>query len=161
MISGTMCFLKGYEHTLFIYRNRGKNDIHQGYYVPPGGHLERGERSIDNILREFREETGLILLDPRLRAIVTFYNKGRILGGQKDPEDWRVDVYDAHSFKGKWKKEDKRDKLVWIENSKIPRLKMYDGDKKLFELLEQQGVFEVIIKYSKEKLAKFDWKRVN
>ncbi|MDO8460385.1 MAG: NUDIX domain-containing protein [Nanoarchaeota archaeon] len=62
MINATMCFLKDKEKILFIYRNKGDNDIHNGRYVPPGGKTERGERGIDCIKREFKEEVGLSLL---------------------------------------------------------------------------------------------------
>jgi hypothetical protein len=88
MINATMCFLRNKQKTLLLYRNKGEGDIHHGWYVPPGGRTERGERGIDCMVREFREETGLILINPKLRVIATFYNQGRILGGKENPEEY-------------------------------------------------------------------------
>ena len=160
MINGTMCFLRSKGKTLFLYRNSGKNDMHNGFYVLPGGHIERGEKSIDGIIREFEEETGLTPVSPKLRIIATFYNKGRILGGKKDPEDWRVDTYEANYFKGKLKCEKPDDKLVWVKDSKIEKINMYEGDRELFSLLKEPGVFEAILQYDKQKLIRFDYSRV-
>jgi 8-oxo-dGTP diphosphatase len=157
MISGTMCFLDCDESILFIYR-KGKNDMHNGFYVPPGGHLERGERSIDCIMREFREETkGAELINPKLRVIATFYNKGRIMNGKKDPEDWRVDIYEANRFSGTIAPE-----LVWIPKHKISDINMYEGDRRIMRLMNKNpGIFEAILQYDKEKLIRFDYKKVD
>lgn len=95
-VTGTMCFLRVGGKTLLFFRNRGKGDLHQGYYAPPGGHINSGtkeryaKRGIDCIRREFQEETGLRVLNPRLRAIVTFDNFGRELGGKINPLHWKV-----------------------------------------------------------------------
>ena len=158
MINGTMCFLRNRGETLFLYRNRGEEDIHNGRYVPPGGRLERGERSIDCVLREFDEETGLKLINPKLRVIATFYNKGRILGGDKNPEDWRVEVYEANNFTGKLREEHSKAKPVWVRD--LTQIRMYPGDRKIFDLLGQKGVWEAILQYHKENLARFNCKRV-
>lgn len=161
MKNGTACFLTSEGQTLFLLRNRGKEDIHQGYYVAPGGTLEDGERSIDCIIREFEEETGLRLLDPRLRVIATFFNRGRILNGKENPEDWRVEFYEASACDGELRTENPKDRLVWVSNSLIPGPRMYSGDGKIFDLIRQQkGVFEIILQYSKEELTRFDCKRV-
>ncbi|MBI2124258.1 NUDIX domain-containing protein [Candidatus Pacearchaeota archaeon] len=158
MINGTMCFLRNRGKTLFLYRNGGEGDIHNGWYVPPGGRLERGERSIDCVLREFDEETGLKLINPKLRVIATFYNKGRILGGDKNQEDWRVEVYEANNFTGKLEEEHPKAKPVWVRD--LTEIRMYPGDRKIFDLLDQKGVWEAILQYRKEDLARFNCKRV-
>lgn len=80
MINATLCYLREGGKTLFLYRNKGEKDIHNGLYVAPGGKTEPGERGIDCIMREFLEETGLTLKDPRLRQVITFHNKGRVMG---------------------------------------------------------------------------------
>ena len=160
MIYGTMCYLHVNEKTLFLYRNRGETDIHQGFYVPPGGRLEQGEKSVNCIIREFSEETGLTLINPRLRIIATFDNRNRILNGQLNPEDWRVDVYKSDAFSGEIKPENSKDKLVWVSDAELHNLRMYEGDKRLFRLLRKEGVFEVRLTYSGEKLKTFDVKKL-
>lgn len=153
-----MCFLRNNRKILFLYRNKGEGDIHHGWYMPPGGQTERG---IDCIVREFGEETGLILIKPKLRVIATFYNQGRILGGKENPEDWRVEVYEAREFAGILREEHPKAKPIWINDSDLARTKMYPGDRKIIELLSQEGVYEVLTRYDKEELVDFKSNRVS
>jgi len=160
MINATMCYLRVDDKILLLNRKPGERDIHHGFYVPPGGKTERGKRGIDCILREYEQETGLRLQDPKLKAIVTFYNEGRILGGVKDPEDWCVEVYVATSFNGALKPESPKAKPVWLTKADLQIVRMHEGDRKLLDLLNQEGVFQVRVKYSGEVLEKLDIERV-
>lgn len=171
-IQGTLCYLRNNGRVLFIQRGGGNEDIHHGYFVVPGGRTEcfrpaaRCERGIDAILREFKQETGLDLVKPRLRAIVTFFNLGRKFGEVQDPEDYKVEVYEASEFHGELKavsdsKKNKR--LIWVDEDKIPSLNMSDGDRRLYGLLVENsdGIFEVLVKNKEgDKLEKFEVTRV-
>ena len=159
MIHATLCFLRSEGKTLFLFRSK-EGDIHKGWHVPPGGKTERGERGVDCVVREFKEETGLTLINPKLRIIATFYNEGRVLGGKENPEDWKVEVYEAGEFSGQLKEEHPKAKLEWIEDKDLESINMYPGDRKIMELLREDGVFEVITQYSKENLIKFEHSRV-
>ncbi len=161
MKNATLCYLRVDDKTLFLCRNRIPSDIHSGLYVVPGGQTERGERGIDCILREFEQETGLKLVDPKLKAIVTFYNEGRILGGNLNPEDWCVEVYTAYKFSGDLKPESPDQVPVWISNKDILKINMHEGDRKILELLDKDGVLEVIVQYDGKKLTRFEQYRVN
>jgi len=161
MINATACYLRDGENVLLLNRNKGNEDIHNGLYVAPGGQTERGERGIDCMLREFEEETGLKLLDPKLRAIVTFFNQGRILGGKENPEDWCVEFYEANKFWGELKAENPKAIPMWIPKSELSNLRMHEGDRRIIELLREDGIYEVITQYSGEKLTRFDSRRVD
>ena len=161
MINAAMCFLRHNEKILLLYRNRGEEDIHNGYYVPLGGRTERGERGVDCIIREFREETGLTLINPQLRVIATFYNQGRILGGKENPEDWCVEVYETRGFRGELMEEHPKAKPHWIQDTNLNNVRMYPGDRKILELLAQDGVFEIVTRYDKEDLISFESQRVS
>jgi len=50
-----------------LLHNRSKNDWHG--YTLPGGHVEPGESFVDAVIREFKEETGLTVIGPRLSGI--------------------------------------------------------------------------------------------
>lgn len=160
MINATMCYLRKNGETLLIYRNKGEQDIHNSYYVPPGGRTERGERGIDCIVREFIEETGLNLINPQLRVIATFYNQGRVLGGKEKPEDWCVEVYESKDFEGKLKEEHPKAKPIWVKDHDLTNIRMYPGDKKILELIANEGVYEVLVQYNNENLARFKSHRV-
>ena len=94
------------------------------------------------------------------KVIATFYNKGRILGGKENPQDWCVEVYEARDFIGHLKEERPQAKPLWIEDSALATIRMYQGDRKIFELCEQEEVFEVIVQYSKQDLVRFDYVQV-
>jgi 8-oxo-dGTP diphosphatase len=160
IINATMCFLESKGRTLFLYRHNGKNDIHNGFYVPPGGRTERNETGLDCILREYPEESGLILKEPKLRILATFYNKGRHLGGDKKPDDWIVNVYTANKYSGTLKKEKPNAEPIWVPNREIKKINMYSGDRGIMNLLKKKGIFEVILQYDKKNLIRFDYKRV-
>ena len=161
MINATMAYLRRNNKTLLLLRNDGPKDRHQGYYVPPGGRFERNERGVDCILREYEEETGLTLVEPRLKALTTFFNRGRKLGGEMDSEDWQVEVYAADSFKGKLRPEKENSPPIWVSDSKIDSVNMYPGDRMIMELLKINGIWEVITEYRGEEMIRFDSKRVD
>lgn len=158
-VGGTFCFLKNNRRVLFLYRGK-KDDMHGGLYFPPGGHTEPGERGIDCIIREFKEETGLTLIEPKLRVLATFYNKDRVIGKIENHNDWKVEVYEATRFTGKQKQEHKECPLLWVEESKLENMTMYSGDKKILELMKNRGIYEVRTKYFGKKLTGFKSTRV-
>ena len=161
MVNATMCFVRDGIKTLFLYRHSGKEDIHNGLYVPPGGKTERGERGIDCVIRELLQETGLKIHSPKLRMIVTFYNENRLLGEEENPDDWCVEVYEANEFSGELKAEKLTAKPVWVENTKTDSLPMHEGDRRIISLLGQPGIYGVLVQYEKKKLIKFDYVRVD
>ena len=52
-----------------LHRNKKDGDVHRGKYNGLGGKLEPGESPEDCVTREVYEESGLRLLDPKLRGI--------------------------------------------------------------------------------------------
>ena len=161
MTLGTACYLRSEGKTLFLYRNAGNADIHNAKYVPPGGKTNRGEKGIDCDVREFKEETGLTLLNPKLRIIATFYNQGRIMGGKENPEDWQVEVYEASEYSGILMPEHQKNaEPLWVQDSDLSRIPMHEGDRKLMELLKEEGVYEALFQYEIEKLIRFEHVRV-
>ena len=53
-----------------LLQNRVKNDW-KGYALP-GGHVEEGESFVDAVIREMKEETGLIVHNPKLVGVKQF-----------------------------------------------------------------------------------------
>jgi 8-oxo-dGTP diphosphatase len=160
MINATACYIHSEGKTLFLYRNGGKEDIHHKKYVPPGGRNEPGERSVDCVVREVEEETGLHIKDPKLRMIVTFDNRGRVLGKDASPQDWCVHIYEATDFTGTLRRENALSEPEWITDSLVHNIRMHEGDHRIWGLLHAKGLFEVIVKYDKERLVTFEYVRV-
>ena len=82
--NATACYLKKDNQVLMIrfYKKCGQ------VYAPPGGKFEEGESPSDCITREFYEETGLLLINPRLQGI-SFWH---------DSVDGIIFVYTAEDF---------------------------------------------------------------
>lgn len=59
----------------------------------PGGHVEKGESITESALREIKEETGLTLLDIKLKGIIDWYNT-------ENGERFFVYCYIAENFEG-------------------------------------------------------------
>ena len=57
----------------YLLQNRVKKDW-QGYTFP-GGHIEPGESIVQSAIREVKEETGLIMKNPRLVGVKQFWVK--------------------------------------------------------------------------------------
>ena len=61
-LNSTVCYLKKENKVLMINFTKKWRQV----YAPPGGKFETGESPLDCILREYYEETGLKLINPRL-----------------------------------------------------------------------------------------------
>lgn len=73
----TLCYLErvlpqhGLQY-LMLHRTIKKHDVNHDKWIGVGGHVEAMESPEDCLLREVREETGLVLTSYRMRGIVTF-----------------------------------------------------------------------------------------
>jgi 8-oxo-dGTP diphosphatase len=140
MIFATLCYLKKSKKTLMLLRNKKENDMHEGKYNGLGGKMEPGETPKECAIREVEEESGLRMQDPRLRGVITFpeFSKGRT---------WHVFIFTCSNFKGK-QIESKEGDLVWVEDSDLLSLNLWEGDKVFIPWLEDDRFF----------LAKFIYK---
>lgn len=160
MKHATMCYVHKRNNVLMLHRNLDREDIHYGLWVPPGGKIERGERPIDCVVRELREEAGLDLINPEYRGVVIFDNRDRLMGGKKNHEDWEVHVYSCTKFRGTPREKSESGSLLWVPESKLLTLPMHEGDKAILAWLKVGRRFEGIFRYSDERLleanARFD-----
>ena len=67
-----------------------------------------------------------------------------------------MEVYEAREFKGELIEEHPKAKPNWISDSNLANVRMYQGDRRILELISQEGVFEVVTQYDKEELIRFD-----
>lgn len=68
IITGALCYVMRAKAVLLLKRCRPPQ---VGMWSAPGGKLEHGESPHDGCIREMREETGLVIAQPMLRAVVT------------------------------------------------------------------------------------------
>jgi len=128
----TLCYIEQDGKYLMMHRVKKKNDINKDKWIGVGGHFEYGETPEECLLREVKEETGLTLLNYRMRGIVTF-----IYG--EDVVEY-MHLFTADSFEGELTDCDEGE-LVWIPKEEVMNLPIWEGDKVFFKLLNERDDF--------------------
>jgi 8-oxo-dGTP diphosphatase len=129
----TLCYLKADGKTLMIHRIKKENDMHQGKWNGLGGKLDPGETPEECVIREVREESGLAIVDPQLKGLLTFPKFAK-------NEDWYAFVFVAHNFRGQLI-DSNEGVLKWIEDEQLLGLDLWEGDRIFIPWLEQTGFF--------------------
>lgn len=138
----TLCYIERDGKYLMLHRTVKKNDVNKDKWIGVGGHFEDGESPEDCLLREVKEETGYTLTSWRYRGIVTF-----VYG--EDITEY-MSLYTADGYTGEPIACDEGE-LVWVDKDKVTNLKIWEGDKIFFRLLEEDHpFFSLKLVYSKE-----------
>ena len=142
MLHTTLCYIERDGCYLMMHRIRKENDVNRDKWIGIGGKFESGESPEDCILRETREETGLLLTDFRYRGIVTFVLEG---------ETEYMHLFDAHGFEGELLTDCEEGVLEWIAKEKLLALPMWEGDRIFLRLLDTDcPFFSLKLVYNKE-----------
>ena len=128
----TLCYIEKDDSFLMLHRVSKKNDVNKDKWIGVGGHFEAGESPEDCLLREVKEETGLMLTSYRFRGLLTFVFN--------DNEAEYICLYTADGFEGEITDCDEGT-LEWVSKKKIPELNLWEGDKIFFELLNRNEPF--------------------
>ena len=132
-IVATLCYVRSGERTLMMHRNKKPGDVHKGKWNGLGGKLDSGESPDECVVREIREESGLTLLDAKLRGVLTF-------PAFKPGEDWLVFVYTATRFEGELGECAEGD-LEWVSGERLATLPLWEGDRIFLPWLEAERFF--------------------
>ena len=169
MLNTTLCYLERGEQYLMLHRIKKAGDVNAGKWVGVGGKCEEGESPEECLLREVREETGLLLTQYRYRGLVTFVSDrwdGEYMhlftasgwiwpGGQKSESRPAAD--------GRPLPECREGVLEWISKRDLRSLPMWEGDAIFLRLLEENApFFSLKLQYQGERLtyAALDGKRI-
>jgi len=131
-----------------LHRNKKENDINKNKWIGLGGKFEPGESPEQCLVREVKEEAGVILSEFKLRGIVTFNN---IIG---DPKHlYYIFIYTASDYIGEIGACDEGE-LRWIDNDKILDLELWEGDRLFWNwLLNDDRFFSANFVYDGDKLV--------
>ncbi len=97
----------------------------RNWYVAPGGKMEAGESIYNSAIREFKEETNTIPVNPHLKGVYTMV----ILGEQEDKNEWMLFTFVAHDVKGIPFKFTNEGILEWHPVEDLAHLPMAEGDR--------------------------------
>ena len=145
MLHTTICYLSVKGKTLMIHRIKKKNDVNHDKWIGIGGKFEHGESPEECIVREFREETGLVPTGLRYRAIITFLS-----------EDWceYMHLFTATGYEGTLGDCDEGS-LEWVPDDQLTSLPIWEGDKVFLRLLnERESFFSLKLVYEGERLVR-------
>lgn len=144
MRNTTLCYIEHQGKYLMMLRNKKKIDASKNKWIGVGGKFEEGESPEECVLREVKEETGLTLLDYKLRGVVTFVS-----------DIWESEymyLFTASKFQGELTACDEGD-LSWISKEEIFDLNLWEGDRAFLKLLfEDTEFFTMKLQYQGEKL---------
>lgn len=149
MILATLCYVKKNGKTLMLHRVKRERDIHEGKWNGLGGKMIPGETPEECVIREVKEESGLVITKPRLRGVLTFpdFNGG---------DDWYAFVFTAESPEGEPFKECDEGRLEWIEDAKVSDLPLWEGDRVFLKWIEENRFFSGRFFYENGRLTSHD-----
>ncbi len=141
----TLCYLKRPGQTLMLHRFVRDGDVHSDKWNGLGGKFEAHESPEECAIREVQEESGLTMIEPRLRGFLTFplfaHN-----------EDWYVFVFTSDRFTGTVR-DCKEGTLEWVDNDELLALNLWEGDRHFLPLLEQHRLFSGKLWYKDGRLV--------
>lgn len=127
-LNSTVCYLKKDEKVLMIKFTKKWGQV----YAPPGGKFEAGESPLDCIFREYHEETGLKLINPKLQGMSYW----------KDKAEGIIFIYVAEDFEGNLKRKSEEGSMEWIELEELPQIKQFSQNEKFTPYLFKKELFE-------------------
>ena len=150
MILSTLCYLEKDNKYLMLHRVKKKNEVNKDKWIAPGGKFEDKESPEECVIREVREETGYIIKEPKLRAVVTFTS-------ETEETDYMY-LFTCKDFEGEPIECNEGD-LEWVEKSKIEELNLWEGDKIFLNKIAEDGPFFTLkLEYDGDRLAKYSLK---
>lgn len=144
-INTTLCYIERDGKYLMLHRVKKENDLNHDKWIGIGGKFEDKESPEDCVLREAREETGLTLLGPEYRGLVTFVSDRY--------QTEYMHLFWADRFTGTIRECDEGN-LEWISKEDLMKLPMWEGDKIFLELLDRRPpFFSLKLSYEGDRLT--------
>lgn len=149
MLNTTLCYIEKDGKYLMLHRVKKENDLNRDKWIGIGGKFEDKESPEQCNAREVFEETGLKLVSPKYRGIVTFVS-----------DEWQTEymhIFTAEEFSGELKECDEGI-LEWVKKEDLLSLTLWEGDKIFLKLISDPNApfFSLRLEYMGEKLVRAD-----
>ena len=146
----TLVYALSDEQVLMLLR---ASDPNRGLWVAPGVKLDDGESPAECAVREMREETGLAIERPVLRAVVTETSP-------RADYQWLTFVFVASDFAGTFTPTPGIGEFRWVPVDEVTKLPIPPADAVFFSrLLENASTFIAKFEYDKD-LNLLSWQEV-
>lgn len=97
----------------------------RGWWYPPGGKMDPLETIQESVIREVKEETGLIIAQPELKSVMTIV----IQDQEQILHEWMLFTFFANEFKGELQFDNREGELSWVPLTEAVHLPMPEGDR--------------------------------
>ena len=141
----TLCYIQRDNCYLMLHRVKKQHDVNEGKWIGVGGKLEENESPEECIAREVREETGLALIHPRMRGLLTFISPG-----------WDSEIIFLYTSEaeGEMITDCNEGNLKWVPLEDVPKLNLWLGDRVFLDmLLKTERFFSIKFVYDGDVLT--------
>ena len=142
----TLCYIENNDCYLMFHRTKKKKDVNKDKWIGVGGHAEGNETPQECLLREVKEETGLLLTSYKFRGLITFISD--------EYEAEMMCLFTADGYTGELITCDEGE-LEWVKKSDVPQLPTWEGDAQFLKLLleDEKRFFAMKLRYEGERLV--------
>ena len=142
----TLCYIENNDCYLMLHRTKKKKDVNKDKWIGVGGHAEGNETPQECLIREVKEETGLLLTSYRFRGLITFISD--------EYEAEMMCLFTADGYTGELITCDEGE-LEWVKKSDVPQLPTWEGDAQFLKLLleDEKRFFAMKLRYEGERLV--------
>lgn len=140
-----LCYLEKDGSFLMLHRNKRDVDINKDKWIGVGGHLEDGETKEQALIREIKEETGLLIKGFDYRGDLIFIN---------NDYDEIMYLYTSRDFEGDLI-ECNEGELCWVKKEDILNLNLWEGDRYFLpKLINTKEFIKMTLIYKDDQLVK-------
>lgn len=132
MKNTTLCYIENDDSYLMLHRVKKTVDENKDKWIGVGGKFEEGESPEECLLREVKEETGLLLKSLSYRGLVTFVSN-----------EWGTEymhLFTSRDYEGSLS-ECNEGTLEWVKKNEVEKLNIWEGDKIFLRLLAEGSPF--------------------